>query len=131
MAITYIPRDKTLLPLARKLRESMTRHERKLWYEFLRIHPVKFYKQRIIERYIVDFYCHKARLAIELDGSQHYEPKAQKKDAFRTVQIGQCQILVIRYDNLQIDRNFRGVCEDIDRIVRERVYQFHQEMVTW
>ena len=59
----------------------MTPHERKLWYLFLRKYPVKIYKQRIIGRFIVDFYCASARLVIELDGSQHYEPQGLAYDA--------------------------------------------------
>lgn len=120
MAITRIPRDHDLLALARVLRKNMTRHEKKLWYDFLQSYPLKFYKQKIIARYIVDFYCHKAKLVIELDGSQHYEEAAQRKDRFRTCQIETYHILVLRYYNKEIDRNFRGVCEEIDRITQNR-----------
>ena len=70
-----IPKDNTQLENARRLRGEMTPHERKLWYLFLRKYPVKIYKQRIIGRFIVAFYCASARLVIELDGSQHYEPQ--------------------------------------------------------
>lgn len=131
MAVIQVPKDNELLKLARTLRQNMTRHEKKLWYGFLRIHPVKFYKQRIIERYIVDFYCDKARIAIELDGSQHYEESAQKHDVIRTCQIGRYDILVLRYYNQQIDRNFRGVCDEIDRIVKERIFSRHGMILKW
>lgn len=67
-----IPKNNHLLSRARELRREMTPQERKLWYLFLRKYPVKFYKQRIIASFIADFYCPKARLVIELDGSQHY-----------------------------------------------------------
>ena len=70
-----IPKDNSQLENARRLRSEMTPHERKLWYLFLRKYPVKIYKQRIIGRFIVDFYCASAKLVIELDGSQHYEPQ--------------------------------------------------------
>ena len=66
-----IPKDNTQLENARRLRREMTPHERKLWYLFLRKYPVKIYKQRIIGRFIVDFYCASAKLVIEVDGSQH------------------------------------------------------------
>ena len=69
-----IPKDNSQLENARRLRREMTPHERKLWYLFLRKYPVKIYKQRIIGRFIVDFYCASAKLVIELDGSGHYEP---------------------------------------------------------
>ena len=65
-----IPKDNSQLENARRLRSEMTPHERKLWYLFLRKYPVKIYKQRIIGRFIVDFYCASAKLVIELDGSQ-------------------------------------------------------------
>jgi len=79
-----IPKDNTQLENARRLRREMTPHERKLWYLFLRRYPVKIYKQRIIGRFIVDFYCASARLVIELDGSQHYEPQGLAYDAERS-----------------------------------------------
>ena len=66
-----IRKNNKLLPTARQLRQEMTPQERKLWYLFLRDYSVKVYKQRIIGSFIVDFYCHAAKLAIELDGMQH------------------------------------------------------------
>lgn len=69
-----LPRNKNLLGHARTLRKEMTKEERHLWYDFLRRHPLKFYRQKTIGDYIVDFYCDRAKLVIELDGSQHYEP---------------------------------------------------------
>ena len=62
-----------MLSYARELRREMTPHEKKLWYLFLRKYPVKIYKQKILGQYIVDLYCLKARIVIELDGWQHYE----------------------------------------------------------
>ena len=79
-----IPKDNSQLANARRLRREMTPHERKLWYLFLRKYPVKIYKQRIIGRFIVDFYCASAKLVIEVDGSQHYEPQGMAYDAERS-----------------------------------------------
>ena len=79
-----IPKDNTQLENARRLRREMTPHERKLWYLFLRKYPVKIYKQRIIGRFIVDFYCASAKPVIEADGSQHYEPQGMVYDAERS-----------------------------------------------
>ena len=79
-----IPKDNSQLENARRLRREMTPHERKLWYLFLRKYPVKIYKQRIIGRFIVDFYCASAKLVIELDGSQHYEPQGMAYDSERS-----------------------------------------------
>ena len=79
-----MPKDNAQLENARRLRREMTPHERKLWYLFLRKYPAKIYKQRIIGRFIVDFYCASANLVIELDGSQHYEPQGLAYDAERS-----------------------------------------------
>ena len=69
---------------ARELRKNMTREDKRLWYQFLRTHPLRFLRQKVIDNYIVDFYCHEARLVIELDGSQHYDPEGAGKDSVRT-----------------------------------------------
>ena len=79
-----IPKDNSQLENARRLRREMTPLERKLWYLFLRKYPVKIYKQRIIGSFIVDFYCASAKLVIEVDGSQHYEPQGMAYDAERS-----------------------------------------------
>ena len=115
-----IPKDPSKLKTARRLRKEMTPHERKLWYLFLRTYPVKFYKQRIIDRFIVDFYCASAKLVIEIDGSQHYEESGTNQDLKRTAILESYGLKVIRYSNREIDREFSFVCEDIDRIVHER-----------
>lgn len=62
----------------------MTRQERHLWYDFLQDYPVKIYKQKVIDNFIVDFYCHSAKLVIELDGSQHYTEEGLANDEERT-----------------------------------------------
>ena len=104
-----------------KLRKNMTKEERHLWYDFLRNYPVRFLRQKVIDNFIVDFYCHEARLVIELDGSQHYEEPGFKKDLCRTEIIEKRNLLVIRIPNNEITRNFRGVCEYIDQIVKSRL----------
>ena len=76
--------NKQLIPLARKLRKEMTREECHLWYDFLRRYPVRFLRQKVLGKYIADFYCAKAKLVIELDGSQHYENTNIEKDTVRT-----------------------------------------------
>jgi len=81
---TPIKKNNKLLKNARILRRNMTQQERHLWYDFLRYYPIKIYKQRIIDNFIADFYCHQARLVIELDGSQHYTPEGQSYDKERT-----------------------------------------------
>lgn len=116
-----IPKDNGLLENARKLRREMTPHERKLWYLFLRKYPVKIYKQRIIGRFIVDYYCASAKLVIELDGSQHFEDQGIAYDRERTEFLESLGLKVIRFSNREIDRYFPSVCEQIDLIIKERL----------
>ena len=99
----------------------MTPHERKLWYLFLRKYPAKIYKQRIIGRFIVDFYCASAQLVIEVDGSQHYEPQGLAYDSERSVFLEALGLEVLRFSNREIDRDFRGVCEQIDMAIQNRL----------
>ena len=115
-----IPKDDSQLKNARRLRREMTPHERKLWYLFLREYPVKVYKQRIIGKYIVDFYCACAKLVIEVDGSQHYEPREMAYDAERSAFLSELGLEVLRFSNRDIDRDFRGVCEQIDLTIQNR-----------
>ena len=96
----------------------MTKEERHLWYDFLRQYPIRFLRQKIIDNYIVDFYCHEARLIIELDGSQHYEKNGLLKDKIRTEKIETRNLTVIRIPNNEVNQNFDGVCEYIDRWVK-------------
>ena len=104
---------------AKTLRKNMTAEERHLWYDFLRGYHVRFLRQKVIDNYVADFYCHRARLVIELDGSQHYEENALLKDKIRTANIESRNLTVIRIPNNEINRNFRGVCEFIDLWVRD------------
>ena len=113
----------SLLPAARALRNNMTPEERRLWYDFLRKYPVCFLRQKVIDNYIVDFYCHSARLIIELDGSQHYEEKGLLKDKIRTERIEQRNLTVIRIPNNEVNRNFEGICQYIDIAVKESLRQ--------
>ncbi len=110
-----------LLNIARILRRNLTRQEKHLWYDFLRYYPVKIYKQRIIDSFIVDFYCHSARLVIELDGSQHYTKLGKAHDEARTEILERYGIYVLRFSNKDIDEDFEGVCRMIDRIINERI----------
>ena len=103
---------------ARSLRNNMTPQERKLWYLYLCAYRPRIYRQRPIGEYILDFYCAKAKLAIELDGGQHYdEADHEKYDAKRTEYLNDQNIKVIRIPNNQIDNNFTGVCEYVDKVI--------------
>ena len=116
-----IPKDNTRLENARRLRREMTPHERKLWYLFLRKYPVKIYKQRIIGRFIVDFYCASAKLVIEVDGSQHYEPQGMTYDAERSAFLSSLGLEVLRFSNRDIDWEFHGMGEQIDITIQSRL----------
>ena len=113
--------NKQLIPLARQLRKNMTKEERHLWYDFLRDYPHKFTRQKIMGKYIPDFYCAEAGLVIELDGSQHYEPMGMEHDTERTRYLGQFDVEVLRIPNNEVSQNFRGVCEYIDLTVRHAI----------
>ena len=115
--------NKENIPLARNLRKNMTPWERKLWYEYLRYYPVRFQRQKAIGSYIADFYCAKARIVIELDGGGHYEPKQMQADQIRTQELEAMNLKVIRICNLDIDKNFRGVCEFLDMEVQKSLPQ--------
>ena len=106
---------------AQALRKAMTKEEKRLWYEYLQNYPHRFRSQVTCGNYILDFYCAAARLAIELDGSQHYEPAGQAYDARRDAYLERQGILVLRFSNADVNFQLRGVCEAIDRAVEERI----------
>ncbi len=103
-----------LVANAKELRKNMTKEESHLWYDFLRNYPIKFTRQKILGKYIADFYCPSAKLIVELDGSQHYEDKELEYDAERTEYLKKFGIEVIRFTNREIHDNFEEVCQAID-----------------
>ena len=115
--------NKSLVSNARNLRKNMTKEERHLWYDFLRTHSARFSRQKVLGKYIADFYSAEAKLVIELDGSQHYEEINAEKDAERTAFLEGYGLTVIRIPNNEVNRNFRGVCEYIDAAVRQSLSQ--------
>ncbi len=106
---------------AQALRRSMTKEERRLWYEYLRNYPYQFRRQVTCGRFILDFYCAAARLAVELDGSQHYTLEGQAYDKERTEYLQGLGIRVLRFSNVDILQNLCGVCHAIDYAVAEQV----------
>ena len=113
--------NKKLVPNAKQLRKEMTKEERHLWYDFLRDYPVRFLRQKVLGNYIVDFYCAKAKLVVELDGSQHFVDGNIEKDARRTEFLENYGLTIIRIPNNEVNSNFRGVCEYIDLLVRQNL----------
>ena len=105
--------EKNLTEFSRALRKNMTRHERHLWYDFLKPLPIMVHRQKIIGPYIVDFYVAEKKLVIELDGSQHYDIPGKQADEIRDQFLREQGLTVLRYANSDLDKNFRGVCQDI------------------
>ena len=102
-----------LKPAAQKLRKDMTREERHLWYDFLKTLPVNVNRQKVIGPYIVDFYISRAKIVIELDGSQHYEPEHRRMDLARDEYLAALGLQVLRYSNADVRERFSAVCTDI------------------
>ena len=115
MSLKYYKKNITL---AKNLRQNATPEENHLWYDFLSKYKVRFQRQKAIDSFIADFYCYKAKLIIEIDGSQHYTEEGRQKDEFRTEILEGYDLKVIRFTNRQINTNFRGVCGYIDAAVK-------------
>ena len=106
---------------SKSLRRNMTPEEKHLWYDFLKTYPIQFNRQRVIGNYIVDFYCRRANLVIEIDGSQHYLSDAITYDKERTQYLESVNIEVVRFLNKDIEDNFENVCAYIDKVVKRRM----------
>ena len=115
--------NKNIVHFAKELRKNMTKEERHLWYDFLRNYSIKFTRQKVLGKYIADFYCAKANLVVELDGSQHYEDVGLMNDEKRTQYLERYGIKVIRISNLDVLKNFDGVCMYIDNVVNQSLSQ--------
>ena len=111
--------NREIIPNARTLRKNMTKEEKHLWYDYLRTYPIRFTRQKVLGRYIADFYCAQANIVIELDGSEHYTEEGIKYDEERTRFLEGYGIKVVRIPNREIKRNFRGICYMIHSIVEE------------
>ncbi len=106
---------------AKQLRKNATDEEKKLWYGFLSKYEIRFQRQKAIDNFIADFFCSKANIVIELDGSQHYTKEGKEKDDIRTEILEEYGIAVIRIKNRQVRENFNNVCVYIDRIVKKKI----------
>mgnify|MGYP000866537026 FL=1 len=118
-----MPSEKQLQSNARKLRNEMTKQERHLWYDFLRNFEIQFYRQKVIENYIVDFYCARAKVVVELDGGQHFEDADRSKDHRRDERLKSLGYEVFRFTNFEVDHNFFEVCAAIRLVVLKRIAQ--------
>lgn len=118
--ISMKPYEQKNITFAKHLRQNLTQQESKLWFRFLRDLPIKFYKQRAIGNYIVDFYSSKAKLVVEIDGIQHNKEKNAKYDFERSEYLESLGLKVMRFKNLDIDMQFDNVCEHILYEIKER-----------
>ena len=116
-----LPYQAELISRAKALRREATPQERRLWDDFLRSYPLRFQRQKAILSYIVDFYCHAARLVIELDGDQHGEPDRLKYDAERTAALEKLGLHVLRFANADVDSSLDAVCFRINQAVKARL----------
>ena len=112
--------NKQLKSNAQELRREMTKEEKHLWYDFLRLLPIPVKRQKGIENYILDFYIPIAKLAIELDGSQHYSDEHREADKARDALLEGYGIKTLRYQNADIIKRFDDVCRDIINKINER-----------
>ena len=125
MSLDY---NKKNITLAKNLRKNATPQENHLWYDFLSKYYIRFQRQKAIDNFIADFYCHKAKLVIEIDGSQHYTEKGKSQDFFRTEILEEYNLQVIRFTNFDIDSNFQGVCEYIDKVVKQNIINYKKRI---
>lgn len=116
-----LPYNKSLISRAKSLRKDMTPQEKHLWYDFLKGFPVRFQRQKVIDSYIADFYCHKARLIVEIDGSQHSTMFGKAYDDIRTECLNNYGLEVVRFTNAEIDNSFLYVCETISYKVQQKL----------
>ena len=114
-------RNATLTKRAQELRSHATEQENHLWYTFLRKYPVQFRRQVTMNQFIVDFFCAKAKLILEIDGSQHYEEQVLAYDAERTAILESFGYKVLRFTNEEVNHSFNSVCDTIDREVQARL----------
>ena len=114
MSLDY---NKKNIILAQNLRKIATKQEKHLWYDFLSKYKPRFQRQKAIDNFIADFYCHQAKLIIEIDGSQHFTENGTKKDIRRTEILEGYNLKVLRFTNQEVDKEFYWVCEQIDCVV--------------
>ena len=113
--------NSNLTAYAQDLRINMTKEEKHLWYDFLKKIPYTVNRQKVLNKYILDFYCAEAKIAIELDGAQHYTQENKEKDAERDSFLREQEIVVLRYSNVDFNKNFDGICSDILKNILLRV----------
>ena len=104
-------KKKILKKFSRDLRKNMTDAENLIWRRIRgkQLFGLQFYRQKVINEFIVDFYCHKAALVIEVDGGQHFEKHAVEADGERDQKLTELGIKVLRFNNAEVMTNIDGV----------------------
>ena len=115
--------NKMLTENAKILRNNMTKEEKHLWYDYLRKCPVRFSRQKVLGKYIADFYSAEAKIVIELDGAQHFEKENRIYDEKRTEFLEQYDLKIIRIPNGEINTNLEGICRYIDKQIEQSLSQ--------
>jgi len=123
----FIPYNGDLKENVRQLRQNATKAEKKLWYEYLRGHEYRFVRQKIIGNYIIDFYCQKLKLAIEIDGESHLGDRNEEYDKTRTAELDRFGIKVLRFWNNEVVDGLSGVESCIEEEVVNRVALLRKE----
>jgi len=121
MSYNYLPRDTKLKKQSAELRTNATKEENHLWYDYLLTYPVRFNRQRIIGEYIVDFYCSKAKLIIELNNVINNDEKANEYDYLRTQYMKNLGLQILKINNCDVLNNFKEVCKVIEAEVKRRI----------
>jgi very-short-patch-repair endonuclease len=129
MKADFKRQNPSLTGLSQTLRRRMTPEEKHLWYDFLQYLPLTIHRQKVIGHYIADFYIPEAKIVIELDGSQHFEPKHAEKDRERDAYMESFGILVLRYTNYYVNRDFSAVCEDVHNHIEDRVPGYEDRLI--
>ena len=115
-----LPMNENLKKYAVEMRKNQTDEEKKVWYQILKGRTPKFHRQRIIGNYIVDFYCPQLRLAIEIDGYQHFYEENIEYDNKRTEYIEAQDIYVLRFENTEVNKDIEYVRYIIDGVCDAR-----------
>jgi very-short-patch-repair endonuclease len=117
MGRPFVQYRRDLKGRARSLRRDATPAERKLWFDFLRAHRLKFTRQKPLRCYVADFYCAQRKVVIEVDGDTHYTYRGEHYDAVRTAALAEEGILVLRFTNIEVMRQFEAVCQRIEEVL--------------
>ena len=125
-----LPYDKNKILKAKELRKNMTPQEKKLWYQYLSKYHARFQRQKTISGFIADFFCAKAHLIIEVDGSQHRTASGIAYDKDRTDVFRKYNLDVLRVINEDIELHFQDICRDIDEVVQKRMIEINRKSQT-